>query len=129
MDHAPDTWNTLYQYGQKIPFYMTFPAYESYMGEKDYEEDLERMKRFLPKQALLLQPFIEEECDKMEYEGSMMFDEYPDKVRFFHICGQILKKLPEPVRDKPDICELTEVMMAHEIYRRRCRHYRCRRWW
>ena len=31
--------------------------------------------------------------------------------------------------DNPWLCNLTEVLFQNEIYRRRCRQRRCRRWW
>lgn len=30
--------------------------------------------------ARRLQPYVEECCDRLEYEGSMMYDEYPDRL-------------------------------------------------
>ena len=41
----------------------------------EYERDMERMKQMYPDKAKKVQRYVEDECDKMEYEGSMMFDE------------------------------------------------------
>ena len=77
------------------------------------------------------------ECDKMEHEGSMMFDEYPDRLLFRLLCRRICRELWDggqdgaeriPDREDPRM-QLVEVMLAQEMYRRRCRYRRCRRWY
>ncbi|MDE7313471.1 MAG: hypothetical protein K2N87_17930 [Eubacterium sp.] len=78
-----------YQYAPKMPFYMSYPIQNIYMAEMEYERDMERMKELYPEDAKRIQKLVEEECDKMEYEGSMMFDEYPDRVMLKVICDRI----------------------------------------
>ena len=63
----------------KQPFYMTNPIQNLYMTELEYQRDLDRMKEMYPLEIRKVQELVEEECDKMEYEGSLMFDEYPDR--------------------------------------------------
>ena len=77
-----------YQYAPQLPFYMSYPQ-NMYMTELEYERDMERMKELYPEDAKQIQRLVEEECDKMEYEGSMMFDEYPDRVMLKAICDRI----------------------------------------
>ena len=64
----------------KQPFYMTNPIQNLYMTELEYQRDLDRMKEMYPMEIRKVQELVEEECDKMEYEGSLMFDEYPDRL-------------------------------------------------
>lgn len=78
-----------YQYAPRMPFYMSYPVQNIYMTEMEYERDMERMKELFPEEAKQIQKLVEEECDKMEYEGSMMFDEYPDRVMLKVICDRI----------------------------------------
>ena len=47
------------------------------------------MKSLYPAAAKRLIPYIEEECDRMEYEGSMMYDEYPDQLQLRLMCRRI----------------------------------------
>ena len=78
----------------------------------------------------------------------MMFDEYPDRLLFRMICRRIRQELSAagagtrgipaeqemerlsvgPDRNDP-FMQLIEVMLAQEMYRRRCRYRRCRRWY
>ena len=66
-------------YNGKTPFYMTYPMQNLYLAEMEYEKDMERMKELYPKELNELQQMIERRADQMEYEGSRMYDENPDK--------------------------------------------------
>ena len=186
-----------YQYAPKMPFYMSYPVQNLYMAELEYERDMERMKDLYPDEAKRIQSLVEEECDKMEYEGSLMFDEYPDRVMLRVICDRIYQNVTQPQKGKMSELErntrraeeletqqagqiegqqiegqqiegqqfwqgpgrppgppgpppppfgppgpppfrppgnqglnnLIEVLLYNEMYKRRCRHHRCRRWW
>ena len=188
----------------KVPFYMAYPMQTVYMEELEYARDLEKLKGMYPKEVRSIQEMGEDECDKMEYEGSLMFDEYPDKVMISQIVKRIYDSAAEgqqdiqkfeveqsdrglyereqyeegayeesdmeaeeiplegnlvaqrgpgrppgpgwgpgrppgpppgpgwgpgrPPRDN-GLKNLIEVLLFNEMYQRRCRHRRCRRWW
>ena len=142
--------------GYKIPFYMAYPMQDVYLSEIEYERDRERLKEMYPKEAKRIQRVVEEECDKMEYDGSLMFDEYPDRVMVQKLCDDIYNKVydnttaeveteqyrdhrpgggyppppppPPPHRDRGGR-DLIEILLFDEMFRRRCRHNRCRRFW
>ena len=72
-----------------------------------------------------------------EYEGSMMYDEYPDKVLLYRTAAGIYDKAApiqetedrERRRDR-DLMDVIQVLLFDEMYRRRGRRRRCcRRWW
>ena len=124
------------EYNGRMPFYLTYPMTTVYQTEKEYERDMERMKELYPKRMKQLLAYVEEECDKMEYEGSMMYDEYPDKVLLYRTAAGIYDKAV-PVqqaeykggRDR-DLMDVIQVLLYDEMYRRRGRRRRCcRRWW
>ena len=141
--------------GYKIPFYMAYPMQDVYLSEIEYERDRERLKEMYPKEVKRIQRVVEEECDKMEYDGSLMFDEYPDRVMVQKLCDDIYNKVydnttaeveteqykdrrpgggfpppppPPPRRDRGGR-DLIEILLFDEMFRRRCRHNRCRRFW
>lgn len=138
----------------RMPFYMTYPMQNLYLTEMEYEKDMERMKELYPREVKRIMEMVEEECDKMEYEGSLMFDEYPDRFMLEQITDRIAEKartagendmevsqkreeLPPfgppmgrpPGQHRDDLRNLIGVLLNHEMYRRRCRHRRCNRWW
>lgn len=120
----------------KAPFYMTYPMKNAFLEEAEYEKDCRRLQEMYPKDARRIQALVARECDKMEYEGSMMFDEYPDRFMLRLICRNIYRELQENGEeelagmDRDDtLFQLIEVMLMQEMYRRRCRYHRCRRWY
>lgn len=121
---------------EKIPFYMTYPMQNILYEETEYEKDCRRLQELYPRDARMIQRLVDRECDRMEYEGSMMFDRYPDRLMLELICRNIYRELnPKDVDESgklnPDekYFQLIQVMLMQEMYRRRCRHYRCRRWY
>ena len=57
--------------------FMTFPLKLTQLETENYPME---NKYLYPFEVGELQMAVEEECDKMEYDGSMMYDEFPDKV-------------------------------------------------
>lgn len=129
---------------QNNPFYVPYPMQmqSNYLNEMEYEKDLDRMKELYPKQVKRIQKYVDEECDKMEYEGSLMFDEYPDKMMLQRICKNIMEKMQDGEEEDIEsseyrrgpsrgdgLSDLVEVLLYNEMYKRRCRRRRCNRWW
>lgn len=139
-----------YQEQQPMPYHMAYP-YPMYMQETDDDEkDLDKIMSMMPETARYIQPMVEDECDRMEYDGSLMFDEYPDKVMMERIIESLYQRMSnshmtEEVAQESEVfatqcrnCgnsvgdglrDLISVMLFEEMHRRRCRHRRCKRWW
>ncbi len=112
--------------------------------EKKTEEDLRMLQAMYPEAVRAVLPCVEEICDKMEYEGSMMFDEYPDKNTVRRLSEEIYEQTgdvwPREPEQKPDgvmsmqyregrrgpLGELIQILLLQEMHHRRCRHRRCR---
>ncbi len=163
MDFNQERFFSMQQYDiPKMPFYMSYPMQNLYLTEMEYERDMERMKELYPRDVKSILDLIEEECDKMEYEGSLMFDEYPDRMMLERLVDKIYEKAngdsmaevseveaeeygrrpprgpggapgyggrPPRGRRNNDLRDLIGVLLNNEMYKRRCRHRRCRRWW
>lgn len=122
--------------GDKMPFYMTYPMQNTLFEETEYEKDCRRMQELYPRDARQIQSLVDRECDRMEYEGSMMYDRYPDRLMLEMLCRKIYRELnPDHIDEEGRLqveeryFHLIQVMLMQEMYRRRCRHYRCRRWY
>jgi hypothetical protein len=89
------------------------PLY-GYDSSDELDKDIENIKLLYPKSAKLIYSQIMEECDKLEYDGSMMFDEYPDKV----MTEQILDNIYEKVKNME---EYTQVELSSFTGQRRYR--------
>ena len=117
----------------RLPYYMAYPMPLLYDDEKIEKRDFEYLKSLYPMTAKKVLPYVEEECDRMEYEGSMIYDEYPDQLQIHLMCGRIYDKVKdmetseEGNQKKGWLRELIQVILFQELYRRRCDHRRCRR--
>ncbi len=57
------------------------------------QRDFEYFKSMYPAAIKGYQAKVEAVCDRMEYEGSPMYDEYPDRVMLDRICRQICQDI------------------------------------
>lgn len=87
------------RYEQPIPFYMAYPFLLPLDQEQAQEKDLQVMKSFYSRRAARIQEKADRECDRMEYDGSMMFDEYPDKFMMEHLCRKIEQEVLKKRRE------------------------------
>lgn len=94
--------------------------YKSFTSFEEDNEDGEFLKNLYPPELVKLQLLVEEECDKLEYDGSVMFDQYPDKIRIHKITDKVEEKAGGGERN------LMEVMVINEVMRRRIRRRHCR---
>ena len=117
-------------YKDFYPFYASYANPMLYRGEKEQEEEFSLMKSYYPETARRIQEKVEEECDLQDYEGSRLYDEYPDRFMLYHLG----RKIADEVKSEADmeamsdglLGDLVEVLLFHEISRRRCRRRRCR---
>ena len=117
-------------YKDFYPFYASFANPMLYRGEMELEKEFSLMKSYYPETARKIQEKVEEECDLLDYEGSRMYDEYPDRYMLYHLG----KKIVDEVKKESELetmsdgllGDLAEVLLFHEISRRRCRRRRCR---
>ena len=77
----------------KTPFYMTYPMQNLYETEMEYERDMQRMKDLYPREVKNILICVEDQCDELEYQGSMMYDEFPDRLMLEKIVDKIYQRL------------------------------------
>lgn len=135
---------------QMLPYYAR-PEFAQVLEEqKKTEQDLRMLQSMYPSAAKTILPYIMEECDRMEYEGSSMFDRYPDQTTVMNIQNRIYDQVkdqfqveetaaPDEIlsmqnhgvrrdpRSKNWLDDLVRVLLIQEMHHRRCRHRGCRR--
>lgn len=114
---------------QKLPYYMAYPMPFVFDDERRERMDFEYLKSLYPDIPKRLLPYVEEECDRMEYDNSMVYDEYPDKLQLRLMCARACGNIEKNEKgiyddDMGKIRDLVEVMMYQELYKRRCDHRR-----
>ncbi|MCM1537179.1 MAG: hypothetical protein NC254_02130 [bacterium] len=129
-----------------VPFYQTYhmPAYQApylqpyamngglplYMAQgTDVKEDLQYLQEMFPELARRYAAKIASAVDRLDYKGSMIYDEYPDRLRLqrlAHDLTQMIEKeeaagnenqtMPADSRYRE---ELVYVLLIYEIAKRR----------
>ena len=116
--------------GMALPFYRTFPIPMFWEEEETASRDLDYLVQLYPEQAKKYRQRISRMLDGMDYQGSMIYDEYPDRRMLKLMSDSIGKKIDEELSAQSVSSgfsgELAEVLFYHGIYRRRCRRKRCR---
>lgn len=118
-------------YERKIlPFYMTYPLPMYYQEEDSIIRDLEYLQQMYPSEAKMYQKIISDILDKLDYEGSMIYDEYPDKWQLYKLSRDILDRIKREEKQKnPDqevpeekwewLGDMVQILLFYEIYKRR----------
>jgi hypothetical protein len=88
------------------------------------EKDYDYLKRIAPAQIRPLFDIMEDFCDRLEYEGSFLYDEYPDKTTILTITDKIHEKLIEKESLDFSLKDFIQTILCDEILYRRCRYYR-----
>ena len=126
----------------KLPYYMAYPMPLEYDDERKERQDMEYMKSMYPDTVKYILPFVEDECERMEYEGSMIYDEYPEKLSIQLMCSRICDRVNEigigqdmdvemeaqqRNNNRNGIRNIVEVLLLHELMKRRNEKRRRRR--
>ena len=72
---------------------MTYPGYFGPGQEALLLQDLEYLQQMYPADVKRYQKRIAEVLDKTDYEGSMIYDEYPDRYSLRALAGSMQKVL------------------------------------
>ena len=111
-----------------LPFYMTYPVRYPYNQENRAARDIEYLREMYPQEAKKLLARISQVLDKMDYEESMIYDEYPDRWQLYRLAESIIKILKNEAEEReekrsPEMWEWTsdmvQVLLFDEIFNRR----------
>lgn len=86
------SWNHMNQ-SRILPFYMAYPLPMYYQEEDTVTRDLEYLQQMYPSEAKRYQKIIAEILNQIDYEGSCIYDEYPDKWQLYRLTKTIMDKI------------------------------------
>ena len=89
-------------------------AKKTVLPDQDQIRKVEYFQSIYPQNMKLLRGYVVEECDLMDYEGSPMYDEYPDQQTIRQICKKICERIPENVFSKEE-----PILQQQQLERRR----------
>lgn len=120
-EHRAFPW--LYPYGNRMNYWNLWNSPE----RMEEETDAKRLQELYPIMARRFQPYVEEVCSHLEYPGSMMYDEYPDRLSLFRKSREVWDKAVEkenfrdPAPSWEQMQDLIGVLLLQEMIRRRKR--------
>ena len=89
-------------------------AKKTVLPDQDQIRKVEYFQSIYPQNMKLLRGYVVEECDLMDYEGSPMYDEYPDQQTIRQICKKICERIPANVFSKEE-----PILQQQQLERRR----------
>lgn len=93
--------------------------------EEEDRECIEDIKYLLPKETVNIQRIVEDACDKMEYDGSIMYDLCPDKVSVENMAKNLAKKhnhgQMENEENRDYVMKIQMLLCVEFLYRRQRR--------
>lgn len=121
----------------KMPYYMAYPDLDYIDEERMSNKDIEYMKSLYPRIAKRVLPHIEKECKRLEYEGSLIYDAYPDKVMLSLLCGRVYENILADdnwgeITNKEELHwlrDMIEILTYQELCKRREQWRKTKRRW
>ena len=110
-----------------LPFYMTYPMQnDNLIPEEDTVlRDLEYLQQMYPVHARKIQKRVAEVMDKMDYDGSLLYDEYRDKLQLYCL-GDSIEKILKKEDGMEDVnSDMVQLVLYYEMYKRRQERRRC----
>ena len=116
-----------------LPFYMAYPLPLYYQEEDTVTRDLEYLQQMYPSEAKRYQKIISDILNQIDYEGSVIYDEYPDKWQLYRLTKIIMDKIKHAEHTDSSatdekqwewIEEFVQVLLYYEIYKKRHANHR-----
>ena len=107
-------------YPKILPFYMTYPMPLIWEEEDTVMRDLEYLQELYPRQAKKYRKRIEELLERFDSEGSVLYDEYPDRMTLYKMAQDIYAVLEQ--EEKREQAEAAAVAAAPAPAPVLCRH-------
>lgn len=120
---------------------MAYPLPMYYQEEDTVTRDLEYLQQMYPAEAKRYQRIIADILNTLDYEGSCIYDEYPDKWQLYKLTQAIMDRIKRMEDEKPinnmrntnnetetpyvqekpweQIEELVQILLYYEIYKKR----------
>ena len=86
--------------------------------EDVFLKDRDYMKKMCPKQNREMLRWVEDVCDEEEYDGSCMYDEYPDITAMNHLLDKAYTRAGRPEPEDWSRALLTSLLYDEICYRR-----------
>lgn len=104
---------------------MSYPLPVFYEENDSVMRDLEYLQQMYPAKIKKYQKRISQILDYIDYHGSIIYDEYPDKWMLFKLAREISEAIRTEERQEPEHVDwegfedTIQILLFYEIYKRR----------
>ena len=95
--------------------------FSGYDNTEELDKDVEYMKGLYSRALRMIQQEVDEECDKLEYGGSCMFDTFPDQVHL----GTIIDAIYDRIKDMDWDLQAEQISSTDYLQPAACRGNNC----
>lgn len=95
--------------GKIIPFYMAYPMPLGYEDEREVVKDMEYLQSQHSMEIRRLSKEIAQIINPLDYNGSMIYDEYPDRFSMERQCQMVCTELRKKF-GKDEGCEFHKML-------------------
>lgn len=115
------------------PFYKTYPIPLSFEQEDEVNRDLNYLQQIYPLRVKDYQKVVVQVMDRYDFQGSFIYDEYPDKRMLDKVGNEILLLIKQregaaEMLNPPEkwewITYLLQMLISMDLFRRRHRNDR-----
>lgn len=116
-----------------LPFYMAYPYLYASDDQIRRMQDLEYLQQLYPQEAKKIQKKVLMHIEPIDYNGSFLYDEYPDQLMMYRVVAGILnemkrdaEKMGEDWRPEKELWmqDMIKLVLYMEVFKRRCRKNR-----
>jgi len=114
--------------GNKVPFFMAYPYVLDNVTNDGRLADLEYLQELYPREAKRILKKVIKQLDYIDYEGSIIYHEYPDRVGIYRIVLAILLEMereeeqnqtPLNPEKRMWLEDMIRLVLYQEMYKRR----------
>lgn len=114
-----------------LPFYMAYPYTYGYEEQTRRMQDLEYMQQLYPQEAKNILKKVIYHIDPMDYKGSFIYDEFPDRLQLYKVVASILTEMKKESAGKEEswsseremwLQDMIKLVLYQEIFKRRSKN-------
>lgn len=105
-----------------LPYFMTYPMPRVTAESDPGRRDMDYLQQMYPREARMYQSAIMDILDRIDYRGSFLYDDYPDRLGLIRLADIVVQYVPiknPSIAGSPVNRDLVEVLLYWEIYKRR----------
>lgn len=113
-----------------LPFYMAYPYPYAYDEQTRRMQDLEYLQQLYPSEAKKIQKKVIMQVEPIDYNGSFIYDEYPDQLMMYRLVAAILTEMKKEAEKMGEdwtqekelwIQDMVKLVLYFEVFKRRCK--------